>query len=259
MTTSSPTVFELVDEVIAPLTRAVPRRLSVMQFYDPDADPASPPGLPLADLAAEAARHSYWHDRLAELGLSEGGRLVPGMPELLDAMRRGDVRGVLTGVFAGRPEPVQVQFFGGKQHAALISRVGDQAVLRTGSAEDLVRLVLEQLPDRPPGRGDVLRLDAGPLGVLGPECAAEVAHIRELGARPRLGTVLVDLSVGDKVVANHPGGTYALLDTADGRHALAGSVDCAGNWSLLCRPISTAKAGEWLAESIHQHEEPGCF
>lgn len=150
--TSTPTVFELVDEIVRPLTRAVPRRLSVLTYYDPDGNPELPMGPPAAGVVEEAERQTRWHAALAPLGLSRDGALTPKAVTLFRSLRHGQVRGVVTGVLAGRREPLLMHFFGDRETASVVQYTGKRVLLGSGGAGGLPEQVVERLPDAAGGR-----------------------------------------------------------------------------------------------------------
>ncbi|WP_236796302.1 ESX secretion-associated protein EspG [Amycolatopsis sp. GM8] len=251
----APTVFELVDEVIRPLTLAVPRRLSVRRYYDPDGDPGLPMGPPSADIVEAAERQTRWHAALGAIGLSRDGALTPKAVALFRVMRRGPVRGAVTGLVADRLEPLRLHFFGDQETGAVLEYAGKQVRLGVSPAARLPEQVAARLPAAEPGPGELVRIQADPLGRIAPEAVAE---LRALAARPRLATMVFDLTVGRKIVAEHPRGAVVLFDTDLGRYLVFTSVGADGRWVLFFAPASGQHVASWIRHSVQTHLEPVC-
>ena len=250
-------MFELVDEVVRPLTRAVPRRLSVLTYYDPDGDPEQPMGPPEAGVVEEAERQTRWHAVLGPLGLSRGGELTPGAVAMFRSLRHGQVRGAVTGVFADRLVPLRLHFFGDRETGTVLEYTGGRVALGTGPAARLADRVVARLPQCPAGEGEIVRVPADPLGRVSPEYAAEVAQLRALAARPRTGTAVFDLSIDGKILAEHPRGAVVLLDTDLGRHLVLTAL-APGGWVLYFAPATREHFGHWIRHSVRAHLEPAC-
>ncbi|TVT16744.1 ESX secretion-associated protein EspG [Amycolatopsis acidiphila] len=256
--TPTPTVFELVDEIVRPLAWAVPRRLSVLTYYDPDGNPELPMGPPAAGIVEEAERQTRWHAALGSLGLSRDGVLTPKAVALFRSLRRGQVRGAVTGVLADSLEPLRLHFFADHETGSVVEYVGGRVQLGSGGARRLADRVVERLPEARPGPGELLRIAADPLGRVAPEHAGQVAQLRELAARPRLATMMFDLTISDKIIAEHPRGAVVLFDTDLGRYLVITAIDEDGNWVLFHSPATGQHVGHWIRQSVQAHLEPAC-
>lgn len=250
-----PTVFGLVDEVIRPLARAVPRRLSVRAYYDPDGDPELPMGPPATDVVEAAERHTRWHAALGALGLSGDGTLTPKAAALFRVLRRGPVRGAVTGLVADRLEPLRLHFFGDQETAAVLLYAHRRVQLGMSDAARLPEQVARRLPAAEPGPGKLVTIVADPLGRVDPD---EVAGLRALAARPRLGTMVFDLTISRKIVAEHPRGAVVLFDTDLGRYLLTTGVGVDGRWVLHFAPATGEQIANWVRHAMHLHLEPVC-
>lgn len=255
---STPTVFALVDEIVQPLTRAVPRRLSVLTYYDPDGNPEVPMGPPGAGIVEEAERQTRWHATLGQLGLSRDGALTPKAVRLFRALRHGQVRGAVAGLFADRPEPLRLHFFADHETGVVVEYVNGRVLLGSGAAERLAEQVADRLPVAQPGRGRLERIIADPLGRIAAGQTAQVAKLRELAARPRLATMVFDLTVSDKIIAEHPRGAVVLFDTDRGRHLVSTAIAADGTWVLFHSPATSGHVSHWIRRSVRAHLEPAC-
>jgi hypothetical protein len=256
--TSTPTVFELVDEIVRPLARAVPRRLSVLTYYDPDGNPELPMGPPGAGVVEEAERQTRWHAALAPLGLSRDGALTPKAVALFRSLRHGQVRGAATGLLADRLEPLRMHFFGDHETGSVVEYAGRRVLLGLGSGGRLPEQVAERLPDVAAGPGRLVRIPADPRGRISAEHARQVTELRKLAARPRLATLIFDLTVSDKIIAEPPRGGVILFDTDLGRYLVATAIDGDGRWVLFLSPAPREHIGHWIRQSVQAHVEPVC-
>jgi hypothetical protein len=256
--TPTPTVFELVDEIVRPLARAVPRRLSVLTYYDPDGNPELPMGPPAPGVVEEAERQTRWHAALVPLGLSRDGALTPKAVRLFRSLRRGQVRGAVTGLLADRLEPLRMHFFADHETASVVEYAGGRVLLGSGGAGRLAEQVVQRLPEARPGPGQLVRIPADPLGCVAPEHEAQVAQLRQLAARPRLATMVFDLTISDKIIAEHPRGAVVLFDTDLGRYLVITAIDEDGCWVLFHSPATNRHVGHWIRRSVQAHLEPAC-
>jgi hypothetical protein len=263
VTDSTQTVFELVDEIIAPLSQVVPRRPSPMEYLDPDfclpavfGDQPPPEG---GDLVAEAEAYTRFVSGMAALGLVGGdGGVAPEAVGLYRAFRGGFIRGVVTGVFTDRTDPLEVRFFGDEDNAAVLTMSGDQATLRAGGLRGLAEWALDDLPDPPGGPGEVIEIHADERGVIPQHHRRLLAAVREAARRPRLGTVLVDLTVRDTIIAEHPHGAMGLLDNDLGRYLLATAIDPGGHWVFWFAPATRARAEQWIVQMVNHYGAAQC-
>ncbi|SFP54771.1 EspG family protein [Amycolatopsis arida] len=259
MNTSTDTVFALVDDVVRPITQALPRRPSAREFLDPDFrlpaafDERSPP---VTDLIAEAEHYTRFVSGMAAMGLvDEDGGISAEAAGMYRAFRGGHVRGVVTGVFADRSEPLHVRFYGDRRYAMVMTVVGGEATMRTGSRGGLPEWALDDLPDPPPGPGAPFEIAADERGVVLAGQDSSLAALRSAVARRRHGTVLVDLTVREKVLTEHPHGAFALLDTDLGRYLVTTSVGPDGRWVLRYAPATRETAVAWIAHSLERHDQ----
>ena len=258
-------VFDVIDEVIAPLSAEVPERPSVMEFYDPEfeippvlADTSPLPGRrpsPSAgrSLADEVEQYTRFVAGMSAIGLAPGGEVTAEAVGLYRALRGGFIRGVVTGVFPARAQPWEVRFFGDEDYTTVLHKLGDRARLRSGFLSELPGWVFDGLPDRPPGPGEHLRIETDERGLIprGSERAVEL--IRACAARPRLGTVLVDLAVRDAILAEYPHGAFGLVDNDLGRYQFSAAVDRNGRWTVTWGPASRSTAEQWIVEAVQSH------
>ncbi|WP_116050999.1 ESX secretion-associated protein EspG [Amycolatopsis palatopharyngis] len=262
MSNSTQTVFELVDEIIAPLSQVVPRRPSPMEYLDPHfclpavfGERPPPDG---GDLVAEAEAYTRFVAGMAALGLvAEDGSVAPEAVGLYRAFRGGFIRGVVTGVFADRADPLEVRFFGDEDNAAVLTVSGEQATLRAGALPGLAEWALDDLPDPPGGPGEVIEIHADERGVIPGRHGPLLDSVREAAHRPRLGTVLVDLTVRDTIVAEHPHGSMGLLDNDLGRYLLATAIDPSGHWVFWFAPATRARAEQWIIQMVRHYGSRG--
>ncbi|MFD9892119.1 ESX secretion-associated protein EspG [Amycolatopsis sp. NPDC059027] len=250
-------VFDVIDEVIAPLRAEVPERPSVMEFYDPQfevppvlADTEPPPGLSLAD---EVEQYTRFVAGMSAIGLAPDGEVTPEAVGLYRALRGGFIRGVVTGVFPTRREPWEVRFFGDEDYTTVVNKLGHRARLRSGFLSSLPGWVFDDLPDRPPGPGASVRIHTDEGGLIPAECAPELAVIRECVARPRLGTVLVDLAVRDAILAKYPHGAFGLVDNDLGRYQFSAAVGRSGRWTITWGPATRSTAEQWIVKAVQSH------
>ena len=264
---NSVAVFDVIDEVIAPLSAEVPERPSVMEFYDPqfeippvlaDTEPLpgrrpSPPAEQPRSLADEVDQYTRFVAGMAAIGLAPGGEVTPEAVGLYRALRGGFIRGVVTGVFPARDEPWEVRFFGDEDYTTVLHKLGSRARLRSGFLSELPGWVFDGLPDRPPGPGGLVRIETDERGLIPRGCERAVEQIRECAARPRLGTVLVDLAVRDAILAEYPHGAFGLVDNDLGRYQFSAAVGRNGRWTVTWGPASRRTAEQWIVEAVQSH------
>ncbi|MFI5584596.1 ESX secretion-associated protein EspG [Amycolatopsis sp. NPDC051758] len=264
---NSVAVFDVIDEVIAPLSAEVPERPSVMEFYDPqfeippvlaDTEPLpgrrpSPPAEQPRSLADEVEQYTRFVAGMAAIGLAPGGEVTPEAVGLYRALRGGFIRGVVTGVFPARDEPWEVRFFGDEDYTTVLHKLGNRARLRSGFLSELPGWVFDGLPDRPPGPGGLVRIETDERGLIPRGCERAVEQIRECAARPRLGTVLVDLAVRDAILAEYPHGAFGLVDNDLGRYQFSAAVGRNGRWTVTWGPASRRTAEQWIVEAVQSH------
>jgi hypothetical protein len=285
VSSSAPVVFDVIDEVIAPLRAEVPERPSVMEFYDPhfkvppvlvpgpepDASPDSseenrPAELTLAEevrqsfgpaigaaLAEEVEQYTRFVAGMAALGLVPEGQVTPEAVGLYRVLRGGFIRGVVTGVFPARPEPWEVRFFGDADYTTVMSKLGRRARLRSGLLSALPGWVFDGLPDRPPGPGPAVRIETDDSGLIPSQAWGNLDVIRSAVARPRLGTVLVDLAVRDAVLAEYPHGAFGLVDNDLGRYQFSAAPRPEGGWAITWAPATRGTAEAWIVKAVRSH------
>ncbi|MFD8496851.1 ESX secretion-associated protein EspG [Amycolatopsis sp. NPDC059657] len=250
-------VFDVIDEVVAPIRAEVPERPSVMEFFDPQFQvPACLEECALPrdrDLVAEVEEYLRFVTGMSALGLAPGGQVTPEAIGLYRALRGGFIRGVVTGVFAERREPWEVRFFGDEDFTTVLSKAGDQARLRAGFLSTLPGWVFDGLPEREAGPGEIVVIQADEHGLIEPDQHEALAAMREAVARPRLGTVLVDLTVRDAVCAEYPHGAFGLVDNDLGRYLFSASLDGDRRWTIWWCPATRSHAERWIAESVRRH------
>jgi hypothetical protein len=257
VTNSTLAVFDVIDEVIAPINAEVPDRPSVMEFFDPQfqlpavfgAGPPSAGG----DLVTEIEEYTAFVAGMAAIGLVPDGEVTPEAVGLYRALRGGFIRGVVTGVFPARPEPWEVRFFGDEDYTTVLNKLGDQARLRSGFLSSLPGWVFDGLPERQPGPGRSFMIQTDEHGLISPDYAPALDTIRNCVARPRLGTVLVDLAVRDAILAEYPRGAFGLLDNDLGRYQFSASVDAAGRWTITWGPANRTTAEHWIVRAVQRH------
>ncbi len=254
---NSVAVFDVIDEVIAPLSAEVPERPSVMEFYDPQfevppvlVDEEPPAGVSLAD---EVEQYTRFVSGMSAIGLAPGGDVTAEAVGLYRALRGGFIRGVVTGVFPARREPWEVRFFGDEDYTTVLHKLGSRARLRSGFLSELPGWVFDGLPDRPPGPGRAVRIETDEGGLIPSRCRRDVEVIRACAARPRLGTVLVDLAVRDAILAEYPHGAFGLVDNDLGRYQFSAAVGRGGRWTVTWGPASRSTAEQWIVEAVQSH------
>jgi hypothetical protein len=257
VSTSTTAVFDVIDEVVAPLAAEVPERPSVMEFYDPElavppvlADEEPTPGLTLAE---EVEQYTRFVSGMSAIGLAPGGEVTPEAVGLYRALRGGFIRGVVTGVFPAHAEPWEVRFFGDEDYTTVLNKLGDRARLRSGFLSALPGWVFDGLPDRPPGPGQTVRIETDAGGLIPEQARQAVEVIREGASRPRHGTVLVDLAVRNAILAEYPHGAFGLVDNDLGRYQFSSAMDSAGRWTLTWGPASRSMAEQWIVRAVQSH------
>ncbi len=277
MSSSAPVVFDVIDEVIGPLRAEMPQRPSVMEFYDPhfevppvlaEEEPAgAASGLSLAEevrqsfgpmlgagLAEEVEQYTRFVAGMAALGLAADGEVTAEAVELYRVLRGGFIRGVVTGVFPASEEPWEVRFFGDEDFTTVMSKLGRRARLRSGMLSALPGWVFDGLPDRPPGPGPAVRIETDDSGLIPREAWGDLDVIRQAVARPRQGTVLVDLAVRDAVLAEYPHGAFGLVDNDQGRYQFrAAPRGRDGGWVVTWSPATRGTAEAWIVEAVRSH------
>jgi hypothetical protein len=257
VTNSALAVFDVIDEMIAPINAEVPDRPSVMEFFDPHfrLPAVFGEGAPADDrgLVAEIEEYTRFVAGMAAIGLTPDGEVTPEAVGLYRALRGGFIRGVVTGVFPARPEPWEVRFFGDEDYTTVFTKLGDQARLRSGFLSSLPGWVFDGIPDHRPGPGKSLEIRTDARGLVSPECVAALDAVRECVARPRLGTVLVDLVVREAILAEYPHGAFGLLDNDLGRYQFSASVDAVGRWTITWGPANRSTAEQWIVQAVQNH------
>src|SRR4051794_8768479 len=228
-----------------------------MEFYDPAfsvppvlADAEPPEGMSLAD---EVAQYTRFVSGMSAIGLAPEGEVTPEALGLYRALRGGFIRGVVTGVFPAHREPWEVRFFGDEDYTTVLNKLGRRARLRSGFLSSLPGWVFDGLPDRAPGPGEFVRIHTDEGGLIPARCRAQVDVIRACAARPRQGTVLVDLAVREAILAEYPHGAFGLLDNDLGRYQFSAAADPAGCWTLTWGPASRTSAEEWVLRAVQSH------
>ncbi|WP_037808327.1 MULTISPECIES: ESX secretion-associated protein EspG [unclassified Amycolatopsis] len=278
VSSSAPVVFDVIDEVIGPLRAEMPQRPSVMEFYDPhfevppvlaEEEPAgAASGLSLAEevrqsfgpmlgagLAEEVEQYTRFVAGMAALGLAADGEVTAEAVELYRVLRGGFIRGVVTGVFPASEEPWEVRFFGDEDFTTVMSKLGRRARLRSGMLSALPGWVFDGLPDRPPGPGPAVRIETDDSGLIPREAWGDLDVIRQAVARPRQGTVLVDLAVRDAVLAEYPHGAFGLVDNDQGRYQFRAAPRGGGRggWVVTWSPATRGTAEAWIVEAVRSH------
>jgi hypothetical protein len=262
---NSAAVFDVIDEVIAPITAVVRDRPSVMEFFDPEFklpavlenEPAgggeSEGGSVGLSVADEAEQYVKFVSGMAAIGLVSEGAVTPEAVGLYRALRGGFIRGAVTGVFPTRPKPWEVRFFGDEEYTTVLNTLDTQARLRSGFLSSLPGWVFDGLPERKPGPGEFLEIHADESGLIPESSAADLATIRELAARPRLGTVLVDLTVRDSILTEYPHGAFGLVDNDLGRYQFSASLNEDGRWMIGWGPATRRTAEQWIVRAVKNH------
>ncbi|MCG3750058.1 MULTISPECIES: ESX secretion-associated protein EspG [Amycolatopsis] len=278
VSSSAPVVFDVIDEVIGPLRAEMPQRPSVMEFYDPhfevppvlaEEEPAgAASGLSLAEevrqsfgpmlgagLAEEVEQYTRFVAGMAALGLAADGEVTAEAVELYRVLRGGFIRGVVTGVFPASEEPWEVRFFGDEDFTTVMSKLGRRARLRSGMLSALPGWVFDGLPDRPPGPGPAVRIETDDSGLIPRAAWGDLDVIRQAVARPRQGTVLVDLAVRDAVLAEYPHGAFGLVDNDQGRYQFRAAPRGGGRggWVVTWSPATRGTAEAWIVEAVRSH------
>ncbi|RJQ88533.1 ESX secretion-associated protein EspG [Amycolatopsis panacis] len=274
VSSSAPVVFDVIDQVIEPLRAEVPQRPSVMEFYDPHFEvppvlagperPAPEPSLaeevrqsfgPLlgAALAEEAEQYIRFVGGMTALGLATEGEVTAEALGLYRVLRGGFIRGVVTGVFPADREPWEVRFFGDADYTTVMTRAGRRARLRSGLLSALPGWVFDGLPDRPPGPGPAVRIETDRSGLVPSAAWGELDVIRSAAARPRQGTVLVDLAVREAVLAEYPHGAFGLVDNDQGRYQFRAAPLPGGGWTITWTPATRSTAEAWIVEAVRSH------
>ncbi|MBB4687756.1 hypothetical protein BJY18_005241 [Amycolatopsis jiangsuensis] len=273
MSSSAPVVFDVIDQVIGPLRAEVPQRPSVMEFYDPHfevppvlSEQEEPIEPSLADevrqmfgptlgttLSEEVEQYTRFVAGMAALGLTTDGEVTSEAVGLYRVLRGGFIRGLVTGVFPARPDPWEVRFFGDADYTTVMTKSGRRARLRSGLLSALPGWVFDGLPERPPGPGPAVRIETDRSGLVPSAAWGELDVIRSAAARPRHGTVLVDLTVRDAVLAEYPHGAFGLIDNDQGRYQFRAAPRPAGGWTITWTPATRSTAEAWIVEAVRSH------
>ncbi|QYN25983.1 ESX secretion-associated protein EspG [Amycolatopsis sp. DSM 110486] len=204
-------------------------------------------------LIEEIEQYTRFVAGMSELGLVPEGEVTPEAVGLYRVLRGGFIRGVVTGVFPARPEPWEVRFFGDEDYTTVMSKLGRRARLRSGLLSALPGWVFDGLPDRPPGPGPAVRIETDRSGLVPRAAWGSLDVIRAAVARPRLGTVLVDLAVRDAVLAEYPHGAFGLVDNDQGRYQFRAAPRPDGGWLMTWQPATRSTAEAWIVEAVRNH------
>ncbi|WP_215549491.1 hypothetical protein [Amycolatopsis sp. CA-230715] len=250
------TVFDLFEDAVRPVLEAVPRRAGVEDLYNPeirdedigklDVGSADP-----ADLVAEAERYLDLADSMARMGIGEHGVLNETGRRVYSVMLKGPVRSVLSGVHENAPSPLDIRAYADEEAGILWYWRGDGTVSIRGSLfEELPDKIAELLPEHPAGHSKAIRIRAGREGVVPVGQRRKAEAVREMLARPRTGTILLDLMAFGTVFAEYPRHGFAVIDNDLGRYALAvhdteGEGDPSDCSLVLCEFSAEALAG-WI-------------
>jgi hypothetical protein len=182
---------------------------------------------------------------------------VPGRPSakgLFDSLPEfagsGGLCGVAVGLFAGQDEPWRVAFFDDLVCAGVAGPDGLKSWLHTGRVDELFEKAFESLPGCPVASGGALYIEADERGVIEPEQECLVLELLDAVARPRLGTVLVDLAFDYGDHAHFPEGVLAYVDDDRGRHLLLQARLPGGRWRLWWAPGDPAKIAEVVGRRV---------
>lgn len=70
--------------------------------------------------------------------------------------------------------------------------------------------------------------------------------------------MIFDLTIGDKIIAEHPRGAVVLFDADVGRYLVITAIDEDGRWGLFFSPATRQHIGHWIRQSVQAHLEPAC-
>ena len=189
---------------------------------------------------------------MSELGLVPEGEVMPEAVGLYRAAG-GFIRGVVTGVFPARPEPWEVRFFGDEDDTTVMSKLGRRARLRSGLLSALPGLGVRRVAGPSAGAGAGRPHRDRPQGLVPRAAWGSLDVIRAAVARPRLGTVLVDLAVRDAVLAEYPHGAFGLVDNDQGRYQFRAAPRPDGGWLMTWQPATRSTAEAWIVEAVRNH------
>ncbi len=176
---------------------------------------------------------------------------VPGRPSakaLFDSLPEfagsGGLCGVAVGLFADQDEPWRVAFFDDLVCAGVAGPQGLESWLRPSGVADLLERAFKTLPSCPMAPGGALYVEADDRGVIEPDQECLVLEMMDAAARPRLGTVLVELVFDYGNHTHFPEGVLAYVDDDRGRHLLLQARLPDGRWRLWWAPGDPAKIAE---------------
>ena len=236
------TIFELADEALAPVLRAVPDRAHPAWYFRPDAEielmalakgSASDPD----NLGEVAERYAGWSAAMSAAGmLNKNGRLNVAGQAVLGALFHFRFRVVCVGVFDELEHPLDLRLYADGQDVFLL-RYHHNGAMRFsyGPLDELSRSLGKMIPERKPGSGPTTAMDLDADGKIPPERDVELSRIQQSLALPRLGTVNFDIAMGDSVFVEHPNRTFAWVDNDEGRYLLSSQWH-GGAWQLVYRP-----------------------
>lgn len=240
---------ELVELAAAPVVEAVGAGDPVDLLYDPDAtdlDVRTHGGLSddPADLVGEVERHLAWAAALDGTPFAERGELTGLGRHVTGLMLRGSVRAALRGVHEGVTS--EVRGYADGAHAFVLAEQPGHTEAVLADFGKLPDLLTAKLPDVPLGESGQLRLAVDDHGFVRSGQEDGVCLLRDVLARPRSGTAVLDLLAFGGLCAEFPDHGFVLLDTDLGRFALCDVDAGTGCRQLVFAPFSGGRLRAWL-------------
>ncbi|MFD9892120.1 ESX secretion-associated protein EspG [Amycolatopsis sp. NPDC059027] len=247
-------VLELLELAAAPVLEAMPERDPVDRLYNPEVtdeeirvhgtvsdDPA--------DLVAEVERHAAWAAALEGTPFGDDGELTEVGYEVVSLILRGSVRAAVSGVFEDGPETADIRCYADGEHALVMASLPDRTAIHLDDYARLPELVVGSLPDAPEGEFRQIWLSVDEHGLIHGQ-HEEVGALRELLARPRSGTAVLDVFAFGGLCAEFPEHGFVLLDTDVGRHVLCAIHRGGGQRQLVLAPFSRDMLIGWFREVV---------
>lgn len=247
------TIFDLLDEAARPVLDAVPARPSCSDIYAPDATDADVERLryPMSrspdpgDLVAEIEEHNAYMAGLRGTPFVENGDLSDEAMRAFGVMLRGPVRVMISGVYAGAAEPLDVRCYADERVGVAWKFGRETIAVRGGRFPEILDLATAFLPAERPGYEETILLPADADGVIPDSHRREVTQLRRFLRRRRRGTAVVDLLAFHNIFAEYPDLALVVIDNALGRHVLG----CWGKGMVL-RPIGEGWLSWWMRECV---------
>jgi len=255
--------LELLELAARPVLVAMPDRDPVDRLYNPDVSDDDirvhgPVSDDPADLVAEVERHAAWAAWIDGTPFGEGGELNEIGYEVVALMLRGSVRAALCGVFDDGPETADIRCYADGERAFMMGSLPGRTAIQLADFGELPEMLVAELPEAPFGSSSrAIWLAVDEHGLIKDGQDEDVGVIRELLARPRSGTAVLDMLAFGGLCAEFPDHGFVLVDTDLGRFALASIERSDGRRQLVLSPFSREMLRDWCRKMVDLSLEEG--